>query len=201
MRLDTLVSEATEFPQLDRMSHSKQVLRSTSRAQLKTISPAQRQAAGRAIAAWLSTWEKWTRPTTGAIALFNPLIDEPDIRWLVQAHPNTRWWLPTYQLGDANTQPGPGWKPSDPADCHHSLSIIQLVLIPGLAFDRRGGRLGRGGGWYDRALATLSPTAIRVGICYTSQLINEVPTEPHDIRMHHLITETGIVTPLPELHW
>lgn len=56
-----------------------------------------------------------------------------------------------------------------------------LVLLPGLAFDRSGRRLGYGGGYYDRFLAreTDHPT---VGLCYGFQLVDELPAEPHDVR-------------------
>lgn len=64
---------------------------------------------------------------------------------------------------------------------------IDLFLCPGIGFDRRGGRIGRGKGFYDRALAEARKDAIRLGICFDFQLVNEVVMGNHDIRMHGVI--------------
>jgi 5-formyltetrahydrofolate cyclo-ligase len=64
-----------------------------------------------------------------------------------------------------------------------------VVFVPGLVFDTRGNRLGRGIGWYDRLLMQLSK-AISVGLAYDFQFIDEVPTEPWDQRVQYIITET-----------
>ena len=65
-----------------------------------------------------------------------------------------------------------------------------LWLIPGLAFDRRGARLGRGGGSYDRALAVASG-AYPVGLAYAFQVVSRVPVEPHDLPVRALLSEAG----------
>lgn len=65
-----------------------------------------------------------------------------------------------------------------------------LILTPLLAFDDRGGRLGQGGGYYDRTFAAL-PDAIRVGVAYAGQRVDRLPVEPHDVRLHGVLTETG----------
>lgn len=67
------------------------------------------------------------------------------------------------------------------------VASIDLALVPGLAFDRRGGRLGRGAGYYDRFLKGLTGRARRVGICFAAQLVEQVPTEAHDARMDGLV--------------
>lgn len=66
-----------------------------------------------------------------------------------------------------------------------------LIVIPGLGFDREGGRLGHGGGHYDRLLAGLPATCLRVGFAYDQQVLDRVPTEEHDIGVHALVTPTG----------
>ena len=68
---------------------------------------------------------------------------------------------------------------------------IDLVLCPGLAFDRRGGRLGYGGGYYDRYLGKVH--AFLLGICYTDCIVGAVPTGAHDVFMDALACETGIL--------
>ncbi|MCO4770289.1 MAG: 5-formyltetrahydrofolate cyclo-ligase [Deltaproteobacteria bacterium] len=79
------------------------------------------------------------------------------------------------------------------------LEGIGIVLVPGLAFDGLGGRLGRGKGYYDRLLATL-PGRSFVGVSLERFLLPEVPMEPHDLSMTHLATERGVrrVTPPPD---
>lgn len=67
-----------------------------------------------------------------------------------------------------------------------------VILVPGVAFDQRGARLGRGGGHYDRALAAL-PRAIRVGLAFELQVIEEVPVDPWDQAMHYVVTEARVI--------
>lgn len=64
---------------------------------------------------------------------------------------------------------------------------IDLMIIPAVAFDRRGNRLGRGKGFYDRLLA--STRATKVGVGYEFQLMDEIPAEPHDVRMNMVVTQ------------
>jgi 5-formyltetrahydrofolate cyclo-ligase len=66
---------------------------------------------------------------------------------------------------------------------------IDIALVPGSVFDRRGGRLGYGGGFYDRFLSQDAPQALRVGLAFAIQLADRVPLEPHDQLMDMLVTE------------
>lgn len=70
-------------------------------------------------------------------------------------------------------------------------ATIQLVVVPGLAFDRHGHRLGRGGGFYDRFLNRLGTQAARVGACYDVQMVEAVPVESHDEPMDVILTDTS----------
>nr|WP_245185095.1 5-formyltetrahydrofolate cyclo-ligase [Flavonifractor sp. AGMB03687] len=70
---------------------------------------------------------------------------------------------------------------------------IDLVLVPGLAFDRSGGRLGRGGGYYDRWLAHFS--GVTAALCRDGLLMDAVPRLPHDLGVDLVITETGLYGP------
>lgn len=58
---------------------------------------------------------------------------------------------------------------------------VDVFLVPGLAFTRGGLRLGRGRGYYDRLLAEARPDVPRLGLCYSCQIVDEVPVEPHDV--------------------
>lgn len=71
---------------------------------------------------------------------------------------------------------------------------IELIIVPGVAFDRKGRRLGRGKGFYDRLLATTKATKIGVG--YEFQIVDEIPSEAHDVPMDMVLTEhtTIIIT-------
>jgi 5-formyltetrahydrofolate cyclo-ligase len=71
------------------------------------------------------------------------------------------------------------------------LGDIDLFVLPGIGFDRRGGRLGWGRGHYDATLA-LVPTALRVGYGYGCQLVDEIPVDELDLPLDILITEDGI---------
>ena len=65
-----------------------------------------------------------------------------------------------------------------------------LILTPLLAFDGQGGRLGQGGGYYDRTFAA-RPDVTRIGFAYAGQEVDDLPAEPHDMRLHGVLTETG----------
>ena len=73
-------------------------------------------------------------------------------------------------------------------------SEVQLVLIPGVAFDRQGGRIGMGGGYFDRLLVEM-PKARRLGLAFSVQVSEKpLPVEPHDIHVQLLITEKESIT-------
>ncbi len=68
---------------------------------------------------------------------------------------------------------------------------LDLVIVPGIAFDRQGNRLGFGGGFYDRFLAQCAATC--VGLAYGFQVVDGVPTESHDVQMDGLVTEDEVI--------
>jgi 5-formyltetrahydrofolate cyclo-ligase len=69
---------------------------------------------------------------------------------------------------------------------------VELVLVPGLAFDRHGGRLGHGQGHYDRLLSTLPASIPRVGVTLAELVVERLPMEAHDVAMTHLLTPAGV---------
>lgn len=69
-----------------------------------------------------------------------------------------------------------------------------LFLVPGLAFDRRRFRLGRGKGFYDRYLSSVADDVLKIGIGYDFQIAEAVPTEPHDKRLDMIITDSEIIS-------
>ncbi|MAA98809.1 MAG: 5-formyltetrahydrofolate cyclo-ligase [Stappia sp.] len=75
--------------------------------------------------------------------------------------------------------------------------VPSCMLVPLAAFDRRGGRIGYGRGYYDRAIARIAVESgrepVTVGIAFAAQEVEEVPEEPHDRRLARILTETGFV--------
>ena len=67
---------------------------------------------------------------------------------------------------------------------------LDLVMVPGTAFDLRGGRMGQGKGYYDRLLSTARPNAPLVGMAFDCQVFDEIPVAPHDVFMDLVLTET-----------
>lgn len=67
-----------------------------------------------------------------------------------------------------------------------------VVLVPALAVDRQGVRLGRGGGCYDRVLTTLPPTTVTCALLHPGEVLDEVPAEPHDARVAMASTPDGV---------
>lgn len=73
-----------------------------------------------------------------------------------------------------------------------SPDYIDLIIVPGTAFDIAGSRIGMGGGFYDRFFP-FAARAEKVGVCYSCQLFDKIPTEAHDVVMDIIITETEII--------
>lgn len=71
-----------------------------------------------------------------------------------------------------------------------NIDEIDVVLVPGISFSKSGDRIGFGKGYYDKLLADFKGT--KIGICYDFQMINEIPSSPHDIKMDMIITEKRI---------
>ena len=67
---------------------------------------------------------------------------------------------------------------------------IDLVVVPGLAFDRRGQRIGWGGGYYDRFLAQVQ--TVKIGLCYDELVLDCIPGEPHDVPVDMVVAETAV---------
>ncbi|HKT03330.1 MAG TPA: 5-formyltetrahydrofolate cyclo-ligase [Rugosimonospora sp.] len=77
------------------------------------------------------------------------------------------------------------------------IGTASLVIVPALAVDRRGVRLGRGGGSYDRALSRVSPGTLVVAALYDGELLDEVPEQPHDRRVGAVVTPSDGLIRLP----
>jgi len=175
------------------------------------IDPRWASQVGLAMAAVLSANPKWMQGRR--IGLFAGLADEPDTRPMLKLVQGAgkEVFFPRCHAGGGLTMArledacdlSPGrfgiLEPPQDAPCS-SLLELDLILIPGVAFDRHGGRLGRGGGFYDRALAGADGSAgpKRLGVGFAFQLVERVPVLDHDLAVHGVLTEEGLA-PCPDL--
>ena len=132
------------------------------------------------------------------VLLYAPLADEPDVTPLASRvtalltrtpdhgpltiHP---FHAPRERHRFGFSQPVAGTPAVDPAE-------VDVVLVPGLAFDRTGVRLGRGSGYYDRLLPRLRPDTLIVGVTPAALVVDRLPRELHDRPVTHLATEDGV---------
>jgi 5-formyltetrahydrofolate cyclo-ligase len=84
------------------------------------------------------------------------------------------------------------WEPNPECCLQLDTGSLDLVIVPGSVFDLQGGRMGYGGGYYDRLLANRVPQATRVGICFDLQLVEKVPMAAHDQYLDYVVTESQI---------
>lgn len=116
--------------------------------------------------------ERWYRQKT----LLLPCVDGDDLRLRQYTGP---------QCLKAGEQFGIG-EPTGPE--YTDLNHVQLIVVPGVAFDRKGNRMGRGRGFYDRLLKS-TPNAYKVGVAFDFQILNTIPTEPFDVPMDKVVSE------------
>jgi 5-formyltetrahydrofolate cyclo-ligase len=195
-----LVSEVRE---------DKARLRSQMLAARSGLSADQRTTAGRLIRdALLSLPEV---QMAGTIAAYYSVGAEPDTRGLVYA----LWKRGTYVLlpllrddGDLDwaSYEGPDSllaaprglrEPEAPARGVEAVARADVVLVPALAVDRAGNRLGRGGGSFDRALGRVGPLIPVIALLYDRELIGQVPAEPHDVPVRAAVRPGRGITLLP----
>jgi 5-formyltetrahydrofolate cyclo-ligase len=156
-------------------------------------------------AAQASITERFPSPVGKVAALYLAMGSELDPRplgdWLVAQG----WTLALPFVEDDETMSFRRWSPGAPI-AHDAAGLRapspdaevldpDLVICPLLAFDRAGGRLGQGAGWYDRALVGLraAKTLWVVGLAYSGQEVASVPSEDHDQRLDAIFTEAGLI--------
>jgi len=175
------------------MSDEKSLLRSRMRALSRTRTGSRELS--EQLNRFLAGWPVWRQ--AASVCAFSPLPDEPQILdpWpagkkialplVTGDHLSARW------ISDpSGLQPGAFGIPEPSPEAPPAGPRFDIILVPGLAFDLQGGRLGRGKGFYDRFLSTAE--GLRVGLCFDDQIVPRVPREPHDLRMDALLTPSGI---------
>lgn len=182
----------------------KQEIRKAIRRQAPSLSPRDRAEASAAAAARLMDDPRWKE--AASILLYIPLGDELDLlRCVEQARAGGKLvalprYLPEQGMycaallhGDPRSLPaGPFGVPEPPlASPVVPLNRLDLAIVPGVAFDMAGRRLGRGKGFYDRLLAEVA--GIKCGVTVDERVIAELPDEPHDISMNCIVTPTRLI--------
>ena len=74
-----------------------------------------------------------------------------------------------------------------------SLPSIDLIIVPGIAFDKKGNRVGRGKGFYDRFLKLANPKTPKIALAFSCQIAEQIPSKEYDIAMDKIITEDGVI--------
>lgn len=136
-----------------------------------------------------------------AVLMYYPLHDEvnviPLLDWLITS--GKRVYLPEvisetemtiHRYVDADSLEVGAYGIKEPSDLPVSREeeqSIDVAIVPGMAFDRRCNRLGRGKGYYDRFLARV-PDIYILGVCFPFQLVENVPSDENDVKVHEVIT-------------
>ena len=184
---------------------AKQQLRSRLRSALHALDADFVAAASASMVAHL-TGPGGLPPSARTVALFGGIAGEPDllslIPWLVERGRRAVFFgfadgqlVPRLVSHQSQLERGifGVWVPH--ATCQViSPQELDVILTPGLGFDRRGHRLGRGRGHFDRLFASRDVLARRIGVCFECQILDEVPVEAHDARMDALVTEAAAIT-------
>lgn len=143
-----------------------------------------------------AAFHRWllARPDLHTIAVYSPLPGEVDLSAVIRRHPEIRWVYPRVSGDHLTFHPGGDLIPGafgilEPAPRSPEVPLreIDAILCPGLAFHEKGGRLGRGRGFYDRLLARARPGTLKIGICFPEQLVPDTFSEAHDIPMDEVI--------------
>lgn len=133
-----------------------------------------------------------------SILLYVPLKDEVDLEWLFETSrgggkqlalprflPETGHYS-AFLVGDKPLIAGAFGILEPASDLPVPLNRLDFVVVPGVGFDARGRRLGRGKGFYDRLLSEAA--GVKCGVCFDEQLLDSIPVEPHDVGVHFLAT-------------
>lgn len=182
------------------IEEAKSSLRQQIRARLRLMSSEQHRDDSLRLCQRLLTLPMWQR--AGVVLLFAPLRDEPDIRTVISSalKEGKEVSVPKFNPGDSAYQAGViqgledlspgkfGILEPRPTTAAVTLNRLDLVLVPGIAFDIRGGRLGRGQGYYDRLLAAVN--GLKCGVAFDEQIVDAVPVGPMDVRLNCILTPT-----------
>jgi 5-formyltetrahydrofolate cyclo-ligase len=137
----------------------------------------------------------WKR---GTYVLLPILLEDGDLDWASFEGPDSLIPGPRFPAGGSRP-PGPPrlMEPGEPPRGPAAIARADVVLVPALAVDRAGNRLGRGGGSYDRALARVSPQIPTIALLYDEELLDHLPSAAHDRPVTHAARPASGITALP----
>jgi len=180
----------------------KTQLRRELRARRRALDPARQQSAARAVARALPALPGWDR--VARIALYLPADGEVDTRDIVHLCRATGRTLYLPRVGNRGELHFALWQegvplhsnrygiPEPPAAAPRgNTASLDLVLLPLVGWDRRGNRLGMGGGYYDRALAGSRP-GLLVGLAHGVQEVEHLPAQAWDVRLDYVLSEQAL---------
>ncbi len=187
----------------------KSQLRRELRGRVLALSEPEREAASaslrKRLVSLLATGFPESSETRPLVATFAGLRDEPDlVPLLAMPGLGVRWCFPRVRGGELTFHPiasqsdlaqgSFGIREPGATAPEIAIDSIDLFLVPGLGFDPvTGVRLGRGKGFYDRALALARPDAERLGIGFSCQLVEGLPAESHDVPLSRVLTEEDLI--------
>ena len=176
---------------------TKRELRQQIRTQKRRLSAAELAVMSEDICSKVLALASWQE--AGTLLLYYPLPDEVDVRLLIKDafESGKKVLLPVVKgdelelhlyEGEASLKEGAFgiMEPTGPLFAPKHYGEIELAIIPGMAFDSAGHRLGRGKGYYDRLLPNLRDAKL-IGVCFPFQFLEEVPAEAHDISVCKVI--------------
>ena len=176
---------------------SKDEIRRTMRERRRALTPEERTASSEIICAKLAALN-FHSPIAVYLASPQEIDLSPFIRKMLKMGAKVvapRWNGETYELAvlkgldEAHLRKGP-MGILEPAEAEIvSPKEVEVWLVPGLAFTRSGKRLGYGGGWYDRLLAGALKDSLKLGIAHAFQVVDDLPSELHDIRLTDVIDD------------
>ena len=126
------------------------------------------------------------------VALFSPLADEPQLWPLVErltqtqsvVLPRVEGDVMNFYIYDKDAMAKGAYGINEPrSGVPVNPGEIDAVVVPGVAFTVHGARMGRGKGFYDRYLSQNDFSALKIGVCYSEQIVPDIPTELHDVKM------------------
>jgi len=182
------------------MREEKSALRRRIRDHLQSLSLFERREASNRACFRLQQEEIWRQAR--CVLLYSPLPDELDIGPLLAEALATGKALALPRF-DETQRAYSACRVADPADLRKArfgvlepdpacpevpLNRLDFVAVPGVAFTLDGRRLGRGKGFYDRLLASVG--GIKCGVAFEQQIVDDMPVEPHDIRLDYILTPT-----------
>lgn len=180
---------------MERTFSRKSELRRAIRADIRSLSIEERTEAARLIATEIECDPHFRAAQT--VAAFMPLGDEPPLREAVERWAESKRVVVPKVEGDQMsfydfraTQMASGAfgidEPQSSVLCPPEQ--IEVMIVPAVGFTREGTRMGRGRGYYDRYLgATEAVHIYKIGTCFACQLVDELPTEPHDVAMDRVV--------------